>query len=99
MIRLGISLQLKAICPDCDKPMDILRSMSYSSIGAGVEGDFACVSCHTEGCISRYFVSTIEKKSGMVIFTDARYMPPRGDEQNWKPVYVKYVDADGKAIE
>lgn len=101
MINFGGSIQIVALCPDCEKAMSILTRMGRSPTLVNpdtINSDFACIVCQTEGCISRYFVTTIEKKSGMVIYTDAMYLPPRGDEENWKPVYRPLVDADGKVI-
>jgi hypothetical protein len=92
MIYLGSSLEMAVICPDCEKPMRRMWRQGATSLN--IEGDFRCVSCYTEGCINRYFTHTVEKKTGMVIFTDARYRPPRRDETEWKPVYPKYEDIE-----
>jgi hypothetical protein len=54
-----------------------------------IEGDFRCVSCYTEGCINRYFTHTIEKKTGVVIYTDAMY---KHENDAWKPIYRKYEE-------
>jgi hypothetical protein len=93
MIQSGYLLEIAVLCIDCGKPMR--RQMRINANSIPTEGDFLCVSCCTEGCINRYFTHTVEKKTGMVIFTDARYRPPRGkDETEWKPVYPKCEDIE-----
>lgn len=98
MIRMGSALQIKAICPDCLKPMDVFEQYAHASLGKGVASDFACVMCYTDGCINRYFIVTIEKKSGMVMYTDAAYIPPQNMDDTWKPIYVQRVDTDGNVL-
>lgn len=97
MINFGMSIKLSAMCPDCDRPMSVLRQNAHSTVG-GDYSEFACVVCNTEGCINRYFVTTIEKKSGMVVYTNARYIPDSGEDGGWKPVYAQHVDAEGNPI-
>ena len=98
MINFGMSIKLSAMCPDCDKPMSVLRQ-AHAFITVGIDySEFACVVCNTEDCMSRYFVTTIEKKSGMVVFTNARYIPDRGEDGGWKPIYAQHVDAEGNPI-
>lgn len=101
MIHFGGSIQLVALCPDCEKPMSILTRIGRMPTLVNpdtINSDFVCVYCQTEDCINRGFVSTIEKKSGMVVYTDAMYLAPRGEEQNWKPIYRQFVDREGNVI-
>ncbi len=100
MIIFGRALQIRAICPDCDEPMGIHKSMGpYSSLGDYIEtSDFACVVCDNDGCLSRGYMTTIEKKTGMVVFTEARYKPPQKGEDidTWTRLWPKFQDKDGK---
>jgi hypothetical protein len=59
-------------------------------------GDFACVVCNTEDCISKNFMTTIEKKSGMVIYTDALYIYDL-DKQDWKPSFARFGVTQGES--
>lgn len=89
MITFGRQLRIVAMCPDCEKPMQIQRQSVHSSLNAGVESDFGCVICTTDGCISKGFPTTIEKKTGMVLYTDAMYVYDHKEEK-WKPTYKRY---------
>lgn len=76
------------MCPDCDKPMSILgESQTYPSLAIDMDSDFASVQCMQEGCMSKYFVTTIEKKTGMVIYTSAAYQYRDGE---YVPVFAEY---------
>jgi len=88
MILFGNSLSIVALCPDCQKPMSIMRQQVYPSIASGNRGNFSCVTCFTEGCISKNFVTTIENISGMVVYTDALYVFDR-DKDEWKPSFAR----------
>jgi len=94
MIRFGSRIIIKAICPDCDKPMETLEQSAYSGIAHFESSDFASVSCNTEDCINRYFVTTIERKSGTVLFTDARYKSNYETANQWEPMYPVYKTAE-----
>lgn len=79
MIYYGSSLQVAVICPDCDKPMK--GGMRFEPNSLNIEGDFTCVSCSTINCINNGFTSTVEKRTGMVISTNAMYRAP--NEEEW----------------
>jgi hypothetical protein len=90
MIRYGNCLQIRAMCPDCSKPMDFYISSTVSTLGAEPEtGNLACVICNNDDCINRGFMTTIEKKTGMVVYTDARYKYVDG---TYRSVYPKYYE-------
>lgn len=94
MIRYGARIQIMPICPDCQKPMTLLGdAQAYPSLFFEVDSDFSTVQCMQEGCINRYFVTTIEKKSGMVLFTDARYKLSYVDA-TYEPLYPVYKTAE-----
>jgi hypothetical protein len=67
-----------------------------------IEGDFTCVRCITDTCINRGFISTVEKRTGMVISTNAMYRPPNAEEYDkakdekripeWTPQWPHYRD-------
>jgi hypothetical protein len=95
VIRFGSSLPIVALCPDCKKPMTIVQQHAYPSLGSGAIGDFACVVCNTEDCISKNFMTTIEKKSGMVIYTDALYIFDH-DKQDWEPSFARFGVTPGE---
>lgn len=84
MIYFGSSLEVTVMCPDCDKPMQ--RMMRQYSRSLNIEGDFICVMCKTEDCINRYFTHTVEKKTGMVIYTNAAYSPPQNSDEHMEAV-------------
>ena len=92
MIRYGNCLQIKAICPGCDKPMTVWRAPHHSTLGAEPDtGNLACVVCDTEDCINRGFMTTIEKKTGMVVYTEARYKYVNG---TYRSIYPKYYEKE-----
>ncbi len=88
MIYFGGQIPIMALCPDCMKPMSVFSRTVHSSLNVGVASDFAAVICHTEGCISKEFMTTIEKKSGTVIYTDALYVYDY-EKEEWKPSFKK----------
>ena len=68
--------------------MYIHTQPSHPTIGSS-DGDFSCVICQTKGCINKNFMNTVEKKSGMVIYTDALYTYDY-DKQEWKPSFKRF---------
>lgn len=88
MIRFGDRLPIVVLCPDCEKPMANQFAAAYKGIVPEVDSNFTIVHCTTEICINRFFMTTIEKKTGVVIFTDARYRLTK--ESEWEPVFVDY---------
>jgi hypothetical protein len=46
---------------------------AYPSLCLKEMSDCASLVCDTEDCISRHFITVIEKRSGAVIYTNAEY--------------------------
>lgn len=93
MIRFGDRLPVVILCPDCEKPLVMQHAAAYQGINPESDSDFVSVHCSTENCINRYFMTTVEKKTGLVLFTDARYRPSY-ENAKWIPLYPVYKTAE-----
>ena len=89
MIVFGSRIPIVPICPDCEKPMFLSTRASCKGISSQDDSDLVSVYCETQDCINRGFISTIEKKTGVVIYTDAMY---KYENDAWKPIYRKYEE-------
>jgi hypothetical protein len=73
VIEFGSKIRIAALCPDCLKPMNERWREAYQSLYLKEPSEFASLVCDTEDCISRHFITVIEKRSGAVIYTNAEY--------------------------
>lgn len=80
MIRPGSSVIHGVLCPDCGKSCSALAYGTY----------IMSVVCNNSECQSTGALMLVEKESGLVLWTDARY-----DFSSGKRIYPAYYFEDG----